>query len=771
MFGIEQRQTESQRPKTEGDTPFVDEQMEKTDPRNEQERRHSVLMDCLMDERDRQAEERQQAAIDEDYYDHLQWRLDDAQVLIERGQAPLVFNEARQTIDWIAGTQKRMRKDYKILPRERDDEKGAEVKTKVVKYTDDVNNTAHHFSRAFKQMAISGLSWLEEGINTEPGEEIIYSGSEDWRNVYRDSRSRNLDLNVDGRYLFRRKVTDLDYALALLPKGREHLRQVATTDETVDEDDVWYLGQRLTGASDIAEMDGMPLALRDRRAYIGNDYTDKGRRSSVELLECWYRVPETVQVFQSGPLAGKVFNPADPRQQQIQRDRWAMYDAVKMRMRVMVATKDQCLWDGVSPFKHGRFLLVPLWAYRRYRDGMCYGAMRGMRDLQDDTNKRASKALWLLSNNRIVMDAGAVDDIEDVRQEAARADGIIVKAPNKELRFEKALGEAQANLELMDRNVQSMRNVGGVTNENLGYDTNAQSGVAIEKKQDQGGLTTSELFDSALLARRQAGRLRLSHIEQFKTAHQIIRISGEGQPLDFLEVNAENPENPDEILNDLTAREADYIVAEQDYRESYVRAATAEMFELLGQIATFAPQVVLSVLDLAVEGSEVRNKDEWVQRIRKLNGQRDPTKALTPEDEAAEAEKNAKAKLLDDVQTATVQAQLAELHKKIEKLDVEAMAKRVDSMFASLQAAQIVATTPNVAPVADTIAAGAGFKDQGGQDPNLPQPAVQAPPQQPIEPQMASSDTPAPVDAQPQGLEGVHQGIETPTGADNGPMA
>jgi hypothetical protein len=149
MFGIEQRETKSQRdPQTDGTTPFVDEQNARSDPEGEQKRRHAVLMECLHDERDRQAEERLQAAIDEDVYDHLHWRREDAAVLMDRGQAPLVYPESRQTIDWISGMQKRMRKDYKILPRERGDEQGAEVKSQVVKYTDDVNLTQWHRSRA-----------------------------------------------------------------------------------------------------------------------------------------------------------------------------------------------------------------------------------------------------------------------------------------------------------------------------------------------------------------------------------------------------------------------------------------------------------------------------------------------------------------------------------------------------------------------------------------------------------------------------------------------
>lgn len=67
--------------------------------------RHRVLIDAMEEEGERQAEERQQAQIDDDYYHHMQWTPEQAQVLARRGQAPLVFNESRATIDWLCGTE------------------------------------------------------------------------------------------------------------------------------------------------------------------------------------------------------------------------------------------------------------------------------------------------------------------------------------------------------------------------------------------------------------------------------------------------------------------------------------------------------------------------------------------------------------------------------------------------------------------------------------------------------------------------------------------
>lgn len=721
--------------------------------------RHQTLMALLDYEGDRQGEERVQMQIDEDYNDHMQWRQEDAAALIARGQAPIVFNEGRQTIDWVAGTERRMRKDYKILPREPNDEQAAEVKTKLVKFTDDVNSTAWARSRAFKQAAIAGLSWLEEGVNPDPEQELIYSGWEDWRNVYRDSHSRALDYNTDARYLFRQRTVDLDYALALLPGSRETLIAASGEYEAQPDDDIWYLGERLTGAADTEWQSASRLGARSAYMMQGG-YFDSSARQSVRLIETWYRVPERVKVFADGRMQGRVVNPSDPMQQGLI-DKAEMYESVKFRMRLMLSTKDAPCLDMPSPFRHQRFLLVPVWAYRRSRDGMAYGIWRGMRDIQDDYNKRRSKALWALSVNRIVAEKSAVDDLEDLRQEAARPDGIILKNAGKELSIDHNVPDYQGNLAMANADLVSLRNVGGVTNENLGRDTNASSGKAIGLKQDQGSLTTSELFDNLLLAIKQAGKLRLSHIEQFYTGEKVVRIVGEAKPIEWLEVNRLDPATG-QVLNDVTAREADFVVDTQDWRSSLAQSQLEELFQLLGQIATFAPQAVLNVLDLVVESTEVKDKAEWVTRIRKLNGQRDPTKPMTPEEQQAEIDQAEKMNAQEQMAIETAKATLQKLQgevsltaAQIKKLDVDGVLRKVEAMYSALQAAQIVATVPQVTPAADEIARSAGLSDENPGD--IPQPDVA--PQDATQPSGAINPAGA--------LDGAQAGIETARGADN----
>lgn len=115
------------------------------------------LLQWYFYERDRQSANRMEMAIDNDMYDNLQWDEQDAATLEDRKQVPLVFNEVAPMCDWIIGTERRNRVDWKVLPRTEDDVQMASTKTDVLKYVSDVNKVPFARSRAFSD-AIKGAS-------------------------------------------------------------------------------------------------------------------------------------------------------------------------------------------------------------------------------------------------------------------------------------------------------------------------------------------------------------------------------------------------------------------------------------------------------------------------------------------------------------------------------------------------------------------------------------------------------------------------------------
>lgn len=678
-------------------------------------------------EMQRQAANRYQQALDCDYYDGLQWTEEDAQALLDRNQAPLVFNVIKQTIDWMIGTERRTRIDFKILGREKNDNDSANAKTQLLKYLDDTNKSAFNRSYAFGDAVRAGLGWIELGLRGDPTEELLYQRHESWRNMLYDSNDLTRDLS-EARYVFRWKYLDDDIAEAYFPDRLTVIRQAVTDSFAIgsqDDDDLFYLGARVTSPSQ--DYAGVSVG---KYTPIDHSALAWSTRSRVKMIECWYRMPVLKKKFSSGMLAGVAFDSKDPQHVEMLQSGASVFDKLEMEVRCAIFTSAGLVWEGPSPYRHGKFPFVPIWCYRRQRDNAPYGAIRQIRDPQDDLNKRHSKALWILSSNRVEMEEGAVDDIEELRQEVARPDSIIVTNRGKAFKVERDNQLAQEQLDLMDRDATHIRNVGGVTAENLGQQTNADSGKAIGLRQDQGSIVTAEIFDNLRYAVQLQGEIALSMIEQFYTMPKVVRVLGERGAAKYHDINKIDPLSG-EVLNDITASMADYVVSEQDFKSSLRQAMFESLFDIVGRLAQMNPEVALNLLDLVVEMADLPGRDELVSRIRKINGQRDPDVDPTPEEQQAQTEADAKKAEADRLEVDRMRAELENLRAKTKDLVAAAVKKGTETAYAAMQAGQVIATMPAVAPIADEVMKGAGYQDPnpGGMDPNFPVPPAAQQPQ------------------------------------------
>lgn len=651
----------------------------------------------------RQEENRAEMAVDEDYYDNIQWTREELDVLRERGQAPTVYNVISQSINWILGSEKRGRADFKVLPRRKPDGKAAERKTALLKYLSDVNQTPYERSRAFEEAVKAGLGWLECQYQDEDDGEPIYSGAESWRNILHDSVYRKLDMQ-DCRYIFRTKWLDVDVAKAMFPDREAAIDEAATE------------GYETWGAADYQDGDEAMDSMERENALAGGGVRDAFgyARKRVRLIEAWFRKPVSVKKLKGrmSDFRGEVYDENDERHQlEVGSGRAEIATGPMMRMHCAIMTTKAFLCIGPSPYRHNRFPFTPVWGFRRARDGMPYGVTRFMRGMQDDVNKRMSKTLHILSSNKIVMDEGAVEDVETLRTEAARPDAVIEKRPGKAFELNVDRDLAPAHLELASRSIQMIQQVGGVTDELLGRSTNAVSGVAIQARQQQGSVGTSGIFDNLRLAYQQHGEKELSLIEQFMTDAKQFRITNSrGQP-DYVTVNDGLPEN------DITRTKADFIVDQQDWNATMRQAAVSELMELAQKLP---PEITVTMLDLMVENMDIQNRDEIVKRIRQVNGQKDPDATeITPEEQAKEQAQAAQQQLNDQMAQANLElaqnkareagakADVAESHAK--QRDMQAVMEGVNAMKAATDAAQAVAFMPQLAPIADGILKEAGW--------------------------------------------------------------
>lgn len=623
-------------------------------------------------EKERQCENRMEMMTDADFYDNLQWDPEDVALLRQRGQMALVYNEVAPMVDWIIGTERRSRVDWSVLPRAEDDVELADTKTKVLKYVSDINRSAFVRSRAFADAIKSGVGWIDDGVRDDPTQDILYSKYEDWRNVLWDSAAYEHDLS-DARYIFRWRWVDEDVALMSFPDRANAIREAIQDTE--------HNGTDFDEESALFTTNGLDSQRHGQLYASGTGATVDSKRRRVKLIECQYRKPAQVKIVDTGPLQGAILSPNDATAQRIVQAGGSLIDKVMMRVHVAVFTETHLLSMGPSIFRHNRFSLTPIWCYRRGRDRLPYGVIRRVRDMQQDLNKRASKALFMLNTNQIIADEGAVEDWDEAREEVDSPDGLIVKKQGKIFEIRRDTDGATGQIQMMTLAAQSIQKSAGVSDENLGRQTNATSGKAIAARQLQGSVVTTEPFDNLRLATQIQGEKQLSLTEQFYSQEKVIRLTGSKGALEWVRINQpeQQPDGSVRYLNDITASSADFVVSEQDYAGTM----RSVMFDNLNAMAAkLPPELALRLLTIAMEFSDLPNKEEIAEMIRKLTGERDPNKPVTPEE--AEQQKQAmeqQAEALELQRRAAVlalqeqQAKIRELNAKAMKLEAEANAQ------------------------------------------------------------------------------------------------
>lgn len=709
------------------------------------QQRHDQRKAWFIAEAAKQAANRAAMAKCEDFYDSKQWDKEEADEVEGRGQNPVVYNEIKPAIDWMIGTERQARVDFFVVAEDDGDEaeQDATNKAKLLKYLDDVNRAQFERSYAAEDMFKAGVGWLEVGLRGDKTGVPVFIGAESWRNILWDSNDRRRDLS-NARYMFRVKVVDYDVALAIFPDKKTQLDRCVQDGDSLTAFRSWMVGSGIVSGLDMFG----GTSSSDVDMFTSQPHDLFNPRPRVMLLECWSREPQRRTTTSDG-----------------------LGDPVTFRMRVSIMTEHDTLVEAWSPFKHDSFPFIPLWAYIDRGTGLPYSPIKPLMGPQVGLNHRMSKSLMEASSNQIEMEEGAVAEsmpMDELRDELNAPDGIAVYANGAlsggRVRNRPNAGAATAQLQLADRDIVAIRGMSGVTGENRGEKTNAVSGKAVIAKQEQGGRLTAELFDNLLLARQMEGDITLSLSEQFVRAPMTIRVAGEGGRAERLKINV--PQADGTYLNDITARRAHFVVGEQPWKQSYAEAAFDSLMNIMTQLASAAPAVVVALLDVVFDmHPTLPRKKAVLERIRSVNGQTDPDGKLTPQQQKAQAEQQAKAKAEYDAQMAKLQADIKEAIAKGEKLDAEAMKSRLEALYISAQAAQTLVQIPTATPVADELLRSAGFKDAGGQGQVIPPgtvPQLLGPEQQPpMDPSMGPQPPADGMAPPPVMGEGQAAGIET----------
>jgi uncharacterized membrane protein len=675
-------------------------------------KRHARRMSWFHMEMARQAANRFQMAMDEAYYDGEQWTPSEAAEVRNRGQNPVVFNEVKPVVDFLIGTERRSRIDFLITNRTDNSEEAhqdAQAKTALLKFIDQVNRTQFVRSQVADDQFKAGLGWKEVGVRADPTDYPIYVGAESWRNMLYDSLGQS-PMTDDWRYIFRFKEVDFDIAEAMCPRDKvDQLRQSIVTVSDRRYMDHW-MGQA-TGSMGTLDASGTGKWISyDAEAWLNNP------RERVMLIECWNIEPVPASSTDQGE---------------------GLTDRMRMRMRASIMTEADTIMESWSPYRHGKYPFIPQWCYRRKGDGAPYGPIRQHRGPQDSLNKHMSKAQHRMNTRQVLLEKGALDDeimdldqLEDLISDPAAvmqfAQGAL---SGGKVQIKEGAQLAAADVQLAEKFAGAIRALSPVSMEDRGQDPSDVSGKARQIRRDQGSVIVAEMFDNMLLSRQIEGELTLSLAEQYHTEPLTFALKGEGQTPKYVSINQDDPNDTGNKLNDITKRKASFEVGESPWQQSMAEAAFDSLMAMSGELAKVAPQVVVAILDILFSmHPSLPKREQLLSRIRQVTGQTDPDERETPEMAKKKADEAKLAQARYDAELSGLVAQVKEAKAKGEKLDAEGMAKRLETLYMAAQAAQVLTTAPQIAPVADELARSVGFVDQAGDGAlNSPVPTVAAP--------------------------------------------
>ena len=246
-------------------------------------------------------------------------------------------------------------------------------------------------------------------------------------------------------------------------------------------------------------------------------------------------------------------------------------------------------------------------------EGERYGSVYQYLDIQDEINKRRSKALHLMSVRQIMLERGAVEDVNKTRQELAKPDGVIEITPGMQFELLKTNDMAAAQFNLLQEAKNEIDAV-GYNAAASGKETKSMSGVALENRRMAGQTEIAPMFDVLKHLDIRVYRKVWNRIKQYWKEEKWLRVTDDQHNLKFVSINGKpgtlDPTTgqpvPTYNINEL---DVDIIIDDSPDTVTVQQEEFVALSEMVKSGIPIPP-------DAIIEASNLKNKDRILQRMR-----------------------------------------------------------------------------------------------------------------------------------------------------------
>jgi len=520
------------------------------------------------------------------YYHSDQWSSEEIAVLKKRKQPVITFNRVNRKIDGVVGTLKKLWQDPKAYPRTPDHDQEAEIATEALRYALDRARWKSVGIEATRNAGREGFGVVQMVLEQGDQQDAeITLEVIDDDCFFYDPRSYKSDFS-DARYRGVAKWLDLEVAQEMYPEHADELEGLLTSGGEIES---WAQQDRERRWIDVEQK---------RVRVVEHEYIKGG-----EVHVCHYS------------------------------------------SRVKLASAPSPFLDDKG--KSGSSFI----AFSAYvdHDGDRYGFVRNLKSPQDEINMRRSKALHQLNTRRLLVRKGAVENIERLRTEAARPDGVLEFNIEGGLSFEDAAKQAewQGQMEMLAEAKSEIENYGPTLVEK-GME---KSGRAIALLQQSGLAELGPFIDAWSDWKLRVYRVMWSNIRKHWTSERWIRVTDQEEAARFVKINELQIDEMGQpvIANQIGALDVDIILDEAPDSITTMQ----DTFELLQSLASAGvpvpPPIVIEMSGLPA--STKKRIQGMLEQAQQPDPMQEQAKQIALEVESSKAGMN-KASALDKVASA-----------------------------------------------------------------------------------------------------------------------
>lgn len=652
--------------------------------------------------------------------------------LVQRQKAlgipPAIENLIGPALLSVQGFEAKSRTDWRVTP---DGETEGQEVADALNYK--LNQAERHSKAdnactdAFRSQIGAGLGWVEVSRESDPFKYPYRCAAVHRNELHWDMKAREPDLS-DARYMVRKRWMPHSRAALAFPKQKELIEQSAGRwtgfMEAVRED-----GEASTGLS---------KAWDDERGWSVEEqmWYDPATKH-VCLFECWYRTWQEVLVLKSPD--GRVVE----YDKKNEAHNYALATGTTKATKAVISKVRRSYWlgphrldDGPSPYSHPHFPYVPFWCFKEDRTGVPFGFIRGMMYQQDALNSGTSKMRWGMSSVRTERTKGAVAMTDtNFRTMVARVDADIVldaehmARPGAKFEVHRDFAMNEQQYKMINDARAAIERVSAITSGFAGKQGTATSGKQEDTQVEQSNQTLASVMDSFKRGRAMIGDMLLSFImEDIGKEPASVTIEGDAvSEARIIELN--QPKRDEEagyeyLSNDVSRTRLkvalEDVPSTSSFRGQQLNAMAEAVKSLPAEYQAAALPFMVSLMDIP-------NKKDVIAALKEVKQQQ------TPEQIQQQIEQGIK----DGVTKAGLDIKAKELELKyspdklqaeIARIVSETVESGIRASFSAMQAAQVIATTPQTAPIADLLMKSAGYQapTPEGVDPNYPMPAMPA---------------------------------------------